>query len=363
MLPIFLIVACSLALHSSDAYYTRSKGSRFTCKDPNGQDVDWYIVYKLPRDRENSNKLIEVGLAHYYMDARNPRFTLSEVSVNASSGHAIANTLKQMYDADKLDKDVLRLLMNDRAPRGKTIFNLAHQKGVLLFGPLGGFWMIQNTPGFPNAPSTPYEWPHSGTYFGQAALCISMATVDNLDAIGDILAMSIPNVYDSRLPTQFKVSPLFEQVVNGHVNDSAPWILERTLTSSAGVEFRAFSKHTKFSNDLYEFVADKFGTDLRTETWQNGPKYRNLPSFCPLTGPKVENILSVQLDSIRFDNHQDHSKYAVSDGEHSTVCVGDINRQKSQFKRGGGTVCFKNTAAWNAFNSAIGSVDACKKSE
>ncbi|KAJ1347908.1 deoxyribonuclease II [Parelaphostrongylus tenuis] len=51
----------------------------------------------------------------------------------------------------------------------------------------------------------------------------------------------------------------------------------------------------------------------------------------------------VQLPSASFRNSLDHSKWGVSmDESMPFVCIGDVNRQISQFKRGGGAACIRN---------------------
>ena len=43
------------------------------------------------------------------------------------------------------------------------------------------------------------------------------------------------------------------------------------------------------------------------------------------------------------------------------VCIGDINRMATQYKRGGGTVCFHNEFVWKAFRNLISSFEACPR--
>ena len=45
------------------------------------------------------------------------------------------------------------------------------------------------------------------------------------------------------------------------------------------------------------------------------------------------------------------------------VCVGDINRMKTQLKRAGGTVCFSDIGAWRAFNAAVEKIEHCNYDE
>ncbi len=55
-------------------------------------------------------------------------------------------------------------------------------------------------------------------------------------------------------------------------------------------------------------------------------------------------------------NTKDHSKWACSEEKDKAigqwVCVADINRMKSQEKRGGGVICFMEANLWEALNNA-----------
>ncbi|VDM69196.1 unnamed protein product [Strongylus vulgaris] len=42
------------------------------------------------------------------------------------------------------------------------------------------------------------------------------------------------------------------------------------------------------------------------------------------------------------------------------VCIGDVNRQESQFKRGGGAVCIQDRKLWKIFYGSVGAYDNCK---
>lgn len=88
---------------------------------------------------------------------------------------------------------------------------------------------------------------------------------------------------------------------------------------------------------LYEnVVAETLNTGLIVETW-GSPQEE--PSCAAVH--TVRSNFMVALGNEMFKYTKDHSKYAVSsDSSKEIVCFGDINRQSSQWKRGGGTVCF-----------------------
>jgi deoxyribonuclease-2 len=128
-------------------------------------------------------------------------------------------------------------------------------------------------------------------------------------------------------------------------------------------------------------VAPQLKSDLATETWSNGAG--TLKSNCSAELKfHTLNIKEVKFDFIedkasksefKFSVHDDHSKWAVTlpnslphyrhiEQNDRIACIGDINRQVEQFKRGGGTVCFKNNVqVWMAYRNLVDTLEECPK--
>ena len=53
------------------------------CMDEDGNSVDWFIVYKLPKYSADSGKLYD-GTAYLYLDAKNQQFQISPNDVNST---------------------------------------------------------------------------------------------------------------------------------------------------------------------------------------------------------------------------------------------------------------------------------------
>lgn len=110
--------------------------------------------------------------------------------------------------------------------------------------------------------------------------------------------------------------------------------------------------------------------DLLAQTWRNGAGDK-LDSDCT-DKYKVQNIDRIKLDLGRlkvsasdqdeWNYTEDHSKWLVATDTNKLpfTCIGDINRMKSQFKRGGGTVCIKMDKLWNIFKKSVASIEGCK---
>jgi deoxyribonuclease-2 len=83
----------------------------------------------------------------------------------------------------------------------------------------------------------------------------------------------------------------------------------------------------------------------------------------------VMNIEKVKFDfiNVNFSVHSDHSKWVVTDtlndDQIKIACVGDINRQEDQLRRGGGTVCFLNNQnVWNEYHKIVKKFEKCPAS-
>ena len=121
--------------------------SALTCRDENGDPVDWYIIYKLPHLQKHPNPLIRRGIGYFYMDANRPEFALSAKNLTLKD-HAIAHTLAGVYDnAD--NPDVAYTLYNDQIPGGGWSVKFGHTKGALALDQESGWWLIHSLPHFP----------------------------------------------------------------------------------------------------------------------------------------------------------------------------------------------------------------------
>lgn len=141
------------------------------------------------------------------------------------------------------------------------------------------------------------------------------------------------------------------------------------LTSLGGLTFRSFYKSPKDHVDLYaDIVAQKMKTSLLAETWRRS-RGTPLDSECDIKRKHVENVDEVKISFAETDQSgsfsylKDHSKWAISKSKKQPdpeiVCIGDINRMKSQYKRGGGTTCFHSKPAWKAFHKIVSEIEEC----
>ncbi|CAG6013708.1 unnamed protein product [Menidia menidia] len=188
---------------------------------------------------------------------------------------------------------------------------------------------------------------------------------------GEQLQINQPKVYDcavpgslaSRVPALAAVCE--KRSLRPASNRSA------ALTSKGGASFISFAKGAAFNDDLYHsWVAPALKSDLLVQFWIRSPGV--LPSNCSL-GWRVWDVQRIRPgQASAFRTSQDHSKWAVSPGAGlglglglglgrggGWVCVGDINRNRAEERRGGGTVCLQQPQVWKAYRDAVLEWEAC----
>ncbi|VDN00725.1 unnamed protein product [Thelazia callipaeda] len=333
----------------------------FQCRDQNNQNVDWFIFYKIARMHKSSIELARNGSAFLYMDAKDRKWLLSEVSIE-NAKQSIGFTLQQYYDAIN-NLEIFSVMYNDEFPypENETVSATAgHAKGVVVFSKMNGFWLIHSVPKFPR--NRTYEYPKSGLLYGQMGLCVSM-NYSQLHKIALHLYYSHIFIYSYKLPSHIAADiPLLQKVVSKEHQHGSPFYRQDLIYSTDGQEFMHFAKIAAFKKDLYfDLLAPAIKASLAVGTWQHETSINhNLHSWCTDQSPyKVLDVKNITLPfNITFSNLLDHSKFAVSIIDYHKipvpwVCIGDINRQQHQLVRAGGTMCFVDFEVHAAYTSMI----------
>ncbi|XP_064474097.1 deoxyribonuclease-2-alpha-like [Ornithodoros turicata] len=330
-----------------------------TCKDGQGNDVDWFFIYKFPESSGGGTKFV-------YLDSRSARSKYWSISSQliTDADNPVARSIAPLYASERPGRFAY-VLYNDEPARSNisAYRSSGHTKGLILFDGSNGLWLVHSVPKFPEgAAYGRYSYPHSGQEFGQNFLCVTYPT-SQLDTIATHLRLQAPDVYDGYAsPSMLKQHTGLYALLHNHFIRSPPWVLTATLTDVLGVPFLSYAKNGRFNKDVYsEVVARNLGSDLYVSTWLNGPGGR-LPSECN-EQYKVMNVKWMKFplgkgQSISFSNRDDHSKWAVSTAR-TIVCIGSLNRMHSQFRRGGETVCFKNDKLHALLLSSIRAYEKC----
>jgi deoxyribonuclease-2 len=309
-----------------------------SCQSPDGSDVDWWVILKLPGSEQ-----------HSYFEAGS-RARSFQVQADKFAGGALANTLDQVYGASKTEGWIM---YNDEPPSGAKDGSRAHAKGVLGLGSDAGFWLIHSTPRFPAAQSSgSFNFPYDEHTYGQSFMCLSVDP-SQYDPIANGLVTDHVHAYDFSLPPAVNSTAL-TNVAYMALGDRKVDTMQPTLTTVGGTDFKSFFKNKRWDSDLWDdLVAPTLGVDMQVETWMR-PAMRS----CCSCDPAVVNVRQLSLGDFNFSETQDHSKWGVSNSG-PWVCVGDINRMTSQRQRGGGATCTQSQDLADAFRNLIVQADDC----
>ena len=342
------------------------------CIGENGEDVDWSVLYKLPKHSNQGTGFISDGLGYVYLTSLDPQmgWILSNKSIKDPLSIP-GRTLKPLYD-EKISIDLLYAFYNDEHPDGNTSFTKGHTKGAVAFDKENGFWLVHSVPHYP--PNTEnngkYSYPHTGQMYGQSFLCISLDTNSNANTIGRQMLYNHPYMYSTNVPPWSETKyPDFKLATEERHIKKPPYYHVTSLQSLEKVSFISFAKYTLFNKDLYaDLVAPSLRSNLLAETWPNG--HGKMNSSCE-NRFHVENIDELDFDlpgkknDEDFTTTHDHAKWAVTKDKtvnsKNYICIGDINRMETQLKRAGGTVCFDNQYAWKAFTGIVKAIEKCSK--
>lgn len=315
------------------------------CLNEQGQPVDWFAILKHSGTIES----------YLYADATSGSAGFQESALDMNSG-AVKLTLTAA-----LQEQVF--MYNDQLPPsvgadGGSKFG--HTKGAVGISQDGstGFWLIHSAPkGFSlNEDGTLADYPSNAIKFGQSFLCISLDSA-NLNKVGFAFELNRPQLYNVPSFTQATEAAIPKLV---EVVSQGKWTSEgkakvQTITSIGGQKFKVFAKSKAWGQDLYALVASEYNADVWAETWQNSNKV-DLPNYCAQTGShgphNVFNIKEYTVAGYTMYQNKDHTKLAIVP-EDNVLCIGDINRQSTQFARGGGTACFVNKVLVGQINSEL----------
>nr|XP_037286775.1 deoxyribonuclease-2-beta-like isoform X2 [Rhipicephalus microplus] len=261
-----------------------------SCKDENGNEVDWFIIYKLPRSTLKS--VNPTGGKFAYVDSENSKKTLEYWPISQQdlfkNSNPIAYTLRSLYERTT-SEDILYFAYNDEPPKtseGKWK-GKGHSKGVVLFDKTAGFWLLHSVPKFMKGlKSGQYVFPENAKNNGQMFVCFTFRTeqVEKIDLFADELFM-----------------------------------------------------------DLKERIV--------VQSWMNGNGGKYL-SADDVNHVVAMELKSKENKIFPFETTVDHSKWAFTN-KSDIFCLASTNRKPSQEKRGGEALCFNNRVVKDLFCSGV----------
>ncbi|XP_047395141.1 deoxyribonuclease-2-beta isoform X5 [Sciurus carolinensis] len=275
------------------------KAATISCRNEEGDAVDWFIFYKLPKRQDKESG--ETGLQYLYLDSTIRSWRRSEQLMNTTES-ALGRTLQPLYEAyASKSNSTAYLIYNDGAPT-----------------------------------SANYSRKYGHTKDSQLLVCN-------------------PNVYSCSIPATFHQDLVhMPQLCARSSSLMTPDRHLATLQSAQGQNFLHFAKSDSFLDDIFAaWMAQELKIHLLTETWQR--KRQELPSNCSLPY-HVYNIKAIKISrQSYFGSYQDHAKWCISQKGTKTrwTCIGDLNRSPYQAFRSGGFICTQNRHIYQAFQRLV----------
>jgi deoxyribonuclease-2 len=335
-----------------------------SAQDDDGNPVDWWFLYKLPEDALPSpgaptGTAKTTGYEYLYyepgMDApARSKHTLQDV------GGALHQTLAGIFGstvggppAADVPFTTGWILYNDEIPGASTNDEQrGHTKGVLAFDPAdnSGLWLLHSTPRFPHPRDV--RFPDDEKIYGQTMVCLTLPGVDTVEQIAaQMLDEQEPQTYGCFVPDGIgPTSPLRELAGMPRTPDSSQ-PSDIAFGSHGGSSFSCIAKSRAWNDDFWnDLVGPTLKVDIDVETWRRGALAATEDSDHV---HHSTDVLAIDLTTLGipygWSYTRDHAKWAISTSP-PWVCVGDINRQVSQRKRGGGTLCLQDAALWKALD-------------
>lgn len=326
-------------------------------KDENNKNIDWWFIYKTP---EGTGSPENKGYHYLYYDDSTAQLALSPNTLDEKSG-ALFHTLDSVFNSG--DPDQGYIVYNDeRTDGGQNAGTKGHTKGVLTFNKKTNEAMIllHSTPRFPAKGAC--TLPEEERLYGQTYLCVSLKdydTISNMAAM--MLRQQNPQVLmdDSYLPDSIGANEALYQLYHQENIKESHTPEHLTFYSKGDKEFRMIAKSKKWGEDFWiDLVSPELNIDINVESWRRGAVTESEDD--KVSKEEVEDVMEMNLAHLGLPNYawkytKDHSKWGVvADvdlAKGAWVCIADINRMKSQEKRGGGVICFKDENLRNALNA------------
>ncbi|XP_028457163.1 deoxyribonuclease-2-beta-like [Perca flavescens] len=337
-----------------------------------------YIIYKASNVKDKTN-IKTTGLEYIYIDSKDQTKKTSkdhkdnngkDKLINHPDG-VLANTLKPIFTTSSTTTDFGFISYSDQPPAVNGVKppvgpTYGHSKGVVMMEKdKTGIWLLHSTPRFPFKRDQNF-WPSNGAMNAQTFICVTFK-YNQFKQIGQHLLNIAAYPFDHHIPLGFH-----QELIDVTEKKKTPGQKIQDLTSAGltGTVFRSFAKHNidkdikdtdakRFDGDLYRTIAEEYGS-VRVQTWHSKPE----EIINTQNQPQVLNIECVKTDlgngKVAWGPTKDHSKWCVAvDNNNHLICIADMNRCLSQYKRPGGALCFEHQQASELFKGLIAKPEEC----
>ncbi|KAF3701669.1 Plancitoxin-1 [Channa argus] len=363
-----LVLTVSLLCCSSEA--------SVTCKDENDGEVDWFILYKAPKNVKYQNK-VTTGLEFIFISPQGSTITAARNQKPIDDPNGIlANTLRPLFNVgNNKPPDFGFISYSDQPPDHHAGHTYGHSKGVVMLDQSSGVWLLHSTPRFPYRRDKNF-WPSGGSRNAQTFICVTFP-YDQFEKIGKHLQYIRAYAFEHHIPTGFHDEL---QKVKDQVDPVPPSSVFQDLQSKKGQMFHSISKQLlKVNNppakkqridpsllsantvgdaDLYVAILKKADSPVKVQSW--GCQRGRVKNSWTIDGKTLENTECLKTDFGNWKPSKDHSKWCVTTDQNKPfTCIADVNRSESQFERPGGALCIKNEEITNILKGMIGTVADC----
>ena len=319
--------------------------------DENGEPVDWWFAYKVPKLAKDASSPSATGYEYLYYDT-----TVGKVSKSPNLLTDGKGALDLTLDAVFANPDATTgwILYNDEMPpdaKRKDSGQFGHTKGVIAFDTdtKTALWLLHSWPKYADPHASEMPTP----IYGQTFLCLSLDIATASQIAQQMGNHQEPQVYLPRVPASLgKKDPLslIAQPLDPNAAGDADVIECKTR---GGLAFKVIAKNRKWGKDFWnDLVGPTLKADMDVETWIRG----KIPPTLDSDGiHKTFDVKYIDLSPLgipyTWPETHDHAKWGITT-DSDWVCVGDINRMISQEKRGGGTIAFQDQRLWEALSKA-----------
>ncbi|XP_039635435.1 deoxyribonuclease-2-beta-like isoform X2 [Perca fluviatilis] len=329
-----------------------------------------YIIYKAPK----LNNIGTTGLEYIYIDPNGKKketltTDLTYKPINHPNG-VLANTLRPIFTTSMTDNFGF-ISYSDQPPGCNAQDKFGHSKGVVMMNKTTGVWLLHSVPQFPFLRDQNNFYPPSGVKNAQTFICVTF-NYEEFNMIGEHLLDINAFTFEDHIPNNFYESlQKLRRTGNNIRKERLNGVRTQDLTSAGRTPFHSFAKYKiantimdtdpkRFEGDLYVTIAKEYQTNVRVQTW---PCKQDEP-YCVTNQHQVINIESVKTNLGTWGSGNDHSKWCVATDTIKNkfpllICIADVNRALSQYKRPGGALCFIHKEASELFKGLINQTDAC----
>jgi len=334
----------------------RSPKFRVQCFKPNSIElVDWYFIFLMTDDY---NKYVYIDNTMQEPIVLDLDFDKGELAKSFPPLKAAKN-LNYRYNNYIVWND------DEISDDSQSFSRIAHSKGFLGYDRDGAAFIIHSLPRFPwvgEDMKFVAEFPSNQGVYAQTFACVSL-NQENLHKVLQIMYHYRPGI--QKVNTRNNIDDKAKELIGKLTyrrrttkkEKANASIRQHKIHSALGQELLLFTKpHYFYELPWDRHIPEYFEEDFFVGTWT---RPNLLPNICD-NEYKTINMVSYNFYGMEFKNSNDHSKWAFSN---SVLCVGDLNRTESQYKRAGSVICMRNPVVSSAAQNYATGFEDCNVSE